>query len=138
MKRIKEKMDLFDLVLLGSSIVFLLVILFVFHPCGPKDDGSWMVCHWAGSVLIGLASVVVGGALLHCLPFGRGMKLGISLVLILVLILTCLVPGTLIDLCMMPGMYCRSVMRPGTIICSVLVMAVCMADIAVGFRRRKA
>ena len=30
------------------SVLFLMGILFVFHPCGPKEDGTWMSCHWAG------------------------------------------------------------------------------------------
>lgn len=46
-----------DILLMLSALAFLLGLLFVFFPCGAKEDGGWMSCHWAGQALKGVAAL---------------------------------------------------------------------------------
>ena len=57
-----------DILLPLLALAFFLGLLFVFGPCGTKEDGGWMTCHWAGQALRGLAGVLLVIALLHLLP----------------------------------------------------------------------
>ena len=64
MKKNSSKIGAGDIVLLVVSVFFLIGILTFFQACGPKDDGSWMTCHWAGQALTGLAAVLTVIALI--------------------------------------------------------------------------
>lgn len=117
-----------DILLAVLTLTFLLGLLFVFGPCGPKEDGSWMTCHWAGQALKGIAALELVLALLHLIPAPAQRKLGLDLALIGTAVLAVAVPGHLIGLCMMAQMRCRSVMTPAVIVFSVLVIAAALAD----------
>ncbi len=54
----KQKINGFDMILLALSVVLLLGVLTVLAPCGAKEDGSRMTCHWAGNAVAGAAAVL--------------------------------------------------------------------------------
>ena len=113
-----------DLLVLVLSGLFLIGILFVFHPCGPKEDGTWMSCHCAGvavAVCAGLMTVL--SALRLALPSPKSRIL-LSILTILISIAAAVIPGNVIGLCMMADMRCRAVMRPAVIVFSVLTVLV--------------
>ena len=126
-----------DLLLLVFSAVELAGVRTFFAPCGPKEDGSWMSCHWAGQAVTGAAVVLVVLALIHLAVRSPEMKLGLDVGLLAAAVYTALVPGRLIGLCMMPDMRCHQLMTPGVTVCSVLVLAAAVADAALIGRKGK-
>lgn len=138
MKNKAFKIGVTDIILLAVSLLFLLGIFFVFGPCGPKDDGSWMTCHWAGNAVKGLAAVLTVIAVIHfVVPDGK-IKAGLSMAAIPVALLALLVPDRLIHMCMMDSMRCHAVMAPSVIVFSLLVIAAAGADIFRQIKSNKA
>ena len=125
-----------DYILPVFAFVLLLGLFFAFGPCGPREDGGWMTCHWAGQALKGIAELELVLSLLHLIPAPDQRKIGLDLALIGTSVLALCVPGHLIGLCMMADMRCRSVMTPAVTVLSVLLIAVCVADLLT--RRKKA
>ena len=131
----KQKINALDVILLALSAALLLGVLTVFAPCGAKEDGSWMTCHWAGNADAGAAAVLTALAAMRLLMKDRKTRLGLSAAMIPTALLAALIPGRLIALCMMPSMRCRAVMSPAVTVLSVLIIAIAAMDVA--FRRRK-
>ena len=124
-----------DILLPLLALAFFLGLLFVFGPCGPKEDGGWMTCHWAGQALRGLAGALLVIALLHLLPGRAELKMGLDLATLPLSVLALLLPGRLIGLCTMASMQCRSIMRPAVTVFAVLLIIVSALDLLM--RRKK-
>ena len=123
-----KKITFFDVAFILLSVLLCFGTFFVFHPCGPKDDGSWMVCHWAGNVIVALGAAFSAASLARFfLP--KSIKIGISVSFIPFSIITLLVPGVLVKMCMMHDMRCWSVMKPAVVIISVFIIITSIADI---------
>ena len=120
----------------GLSLAFFLGLLVVFTPCGPKEDGGWMSCHWAGQALKGLAAAMLLIELLHLLPGRAELKMGLDLALLPLSLLSLLLPGRLIGLCMMASMHCRSVMAPAVTVFSVLILLIAGLDLLLQRNKR--
>ena len=118
-----------DILLPLLALAFFLGLLFVFGPCGPKEDGGWMTCHWAGQALRGLAGALLVIALLHLLPGRAELKMGLDLATLPLSVLALLLPGRLIGLCTMASMQCRSIMRPAVTVFAVLLIIVSALDL---------
>lgn len=129
MERQQNGSNITALVLTVCSVIFLAGMQTVFAPCGPKEDGSWMTCHWAGMAVTGLSVVMVVTALAHFVFKDRGIRTGLSLAMIPAAVLSALIPGVLIRLCMMDTMRCHTHTRPGAIVCALLVIIAAVADI---------
>ena len=54
-----------DVLLAVFSVAYLVGVRTVFLPCGPKEDGSWMNCHWAGQAVTGVAVCLVILSIAH-------------------------------------------------------------------------
>ena len=128
MEKKKRKTGAGDILLLFFSVVYLVGVLSIFAPCGPKEDGSWMTCHWAGQAVAGLAAVLVLIALAHLFLADAKIKIGLDIAAVPVSLLATLLPGGLIHLCMMHTMRCRSVMRPAAAVMSGLVIGTAIYD----------
>ena len=129
MKQKKNRIGAGDIALAVVSVVFLVGICSFFGACGPKEDGSFMTCHWANQALIGLAAVLTVLAAAHlCIPDAK-IKMGLDIAVIPVALLAAILPGNLIHLCMMSTMRCRAVMRPAVILVSVVTIIVAVADL---------
>ena len=116
-----------DFILLLLSLFFLLGIIFIFHPCGPKEDGSWMFCHWSGQMEILFASIFVLLSIIRFF-FSEKAKAALSLSFIPLSIAAALVPGKIIPLCMMKDMRCHAVMRPAVIVLSAVIALISLTD----------
>ena len=123
------KVSVGDIILLAISVIYLIGILTFFGPCGPKDDGSWMTCHWAGQAVTGLAAVLTIIAVIHILVPNAKIKTGLDIAVIPVALLAAIIPGNLINLCMMDTMRCHSIMRPAVIVMSILVIAAAVFNV---------
>jgi len=125
-----------DFVLPILALCLLLGLLFVFNPCGPKEDGGWMTCHWAGQALRGIAALELALSLLHLIPAPNERKRGLDMALIGTAVLAVCVPGHLINLCMMADMRCRSVMTPAVTVLSGLLIVAALADLLLRRERK--
>ena len=89
--------------------------------CGPKEDGSWMMCHYVQNVLLLLGGCLV---LLHTLAlvFSETTHIAGGILLAGVLLFVCciVVPDRVIHMCMMDTMRCHTVMQPGVLVISIL------------------
>ena len=132
----KNQVKALDIVFPVLSLVFLAGILTAFQPCGPRDDGSWMSCHWAGRAVTGVAGAMLVLSVLRL--FGeQGMKRGIDLALIVLSALAALFPGHLIGLCMMRDMRCHTLTAPFTAALSALTALAALFDLIVSIRKGK-
>ena len=118
-----------DFVLPILALCLLLGLFFVFGPCGIKEDGGWMTCHWAGQALRGIAALELALALLHLIPAPHERKIGLDMALIGTSVLAVCIPGYLVGLCMMADMRCRSVMTPAVTVLSGLLIVAALADL---------
>ena len=131
----KGKIGVSDIVLFVVSAFFLIGILTVFAPCGPKEDGSFMTCHWAGLSVAGNAAVLAALSILHMILPDRAVKTGVSLACIPVAVLAAMTPQYIIHMCMMDTMRCHAVMRPAAIVMSILVIAASIFDVVTQKRK---
>ena len=129
MKTKKIKFGISDIILLLLSIIFLVGILTFFKTCGPKNDGSWMTCHWAGNTVTGLADILTVISFLQLIIPDSKIKIGLSVSIIPISILAIFIPGTLINICMTNIMRCNAIMRPSVTIMSVLMIIFSIFDI---------
>lgn len=130
----KNQIKALDLVFPALSLVFLLGILTVFRPCGPREDGSWMSCHWAGRAVAGAAGAMLLLSLLRLLV-RPGARQGLDLALLVLAGLAILLPGHLIGLCMMHDMRCHTLTAPCTAVLSLLIAAAAAADLILSLRK---
>lgn len=135
MEKQKSRVGITDILLLAIGIVFLIGIKTFFKPCGPKDDGSWMSCHWAGNAVAAMAAVLVVIAVIHLIVADSKIKMGLACAMLPVAVVAALIPGHVIGLCMMDTMRCHAVMTPATILLAVVIAVVAVADIII-YRRK--
>ena len=126
-----RKINGFDAILFVLSAALFAGVLTVFAPCGAKEDGGWMTCHWAGNAVAGVAAVLTALAIMRLFVKDTKARLGLSAAMITAALLSALFPGRLISLCMMPSMRCRTVMSPAVTVLSILIIAAASIDIAV-------
>ena len=118
-----KKPTITDICLLLLSAALCLGSKLLFHACGPKEDGSWMSCHWAEqTVFLMSIGLTVVSAVRLCLS--RPAKAGAALAMSVMSVATALIPGIAIRLCMMDTMRCHAVMRPAVLIlCGLIAVA---------------
>jgi len=119
-----------DIVLLALALVLFIGLLTFLRPCGPKEDGGWMTCHWAGRALTGVSGTMLALALVRLFVCG-GVKLGLDIGTAALALLSICIPGHLIGLCMMDTMRCHAVMTPSVTVIAILTIAAAAIDIFV-------
>ena len=128
----KNKRSLaFGIILTVLSACDLIGMLTFLAPCGPKEDGSWMTCHWAGQALIALAILLAVFSVIHLVVPSPRTKQGLSLAILPTALVAAILPGNLISLCAMPSMHCHMVTRPGALVFGVLIALIALADLLV-------
>ncbi len=125
------------IVMLLLSALLLVGILTFFAPCGPKDDGSYMSCHWIGQETIGFAVALILISVIH-LIVPKDIKLGLGIAMIPVSLLAAVVPYALMGSCMMETMTCNALTKPAVAVVSVLVLITAVIDVIVLFKNRGA
>ncbi len=137
MDKNRSGIRIMDVIMAVLGIVFLLGIIFLFGPCGPKEDGSYMTCHWAGNAETGIASVLLILSLMQVFIKNKDIKTGISLSMIPVSLLGLFIPGRLINLCMMHDMACHLKMHPAVTVCTILFAVMSIINIVLLRRGEK-
>lgn len=93
------------------------------NTCGPKDDGSFMTCHYAGNVIKALSLVILIQAVLALINF-KNTRAGLNISNLLVSVVCLLVPGHLVATCMMNDMRCNLYTKPGVTVICIIIAAV--------------
>ena len=124
-----------DILLLVIGVVFVIGMFTAFGPCGPKDDGTWMSCHWAGQAVKGISVVLLVMAVIHAVLPNAQAKMGVAISEIPVAVLAAVIPGTVIDMCMMQDMTCWAVMRPAVIVMALLTIVAAVIDVLMQRKR---
>jgi len=137
MEKIMKKISLIDIILFVLSGILCFGTAFVFHACPAKDDGSWMLCHWAEHVVVALGAVLFFLSAFRIFMVDNKMKAGISVSFIPLSIATLLVPGVLVKLCMMASMRCHTIMRPSVIVLCILICALSLVDTIIRLKKEK-
>ncbi|MBQ7990846.1 MAG: DUF4418 family protein [Oscillospiraceae bacterium] len=130
-----RKISVTEVILCLLSVFFLIGSISIFNSCGPKEDGSFMLCHYANNVETGIAAVLSAISLIRIFLPDIKVKAGMAVSMIPVCVLGILIPGHLVPLCMMKEMRCHAVMAPAVTVCLVLVIAVSVIDLFVISRR---
>ena len=125
-----------DIILLILSALLCFGTKYLFHACNPKEDGSWMACHWAEQAVFGLGFLLLILSIVLVFVFKDGKtKSGIALSMEAAAALAAVTPNHLIRLCMMTDMRCHAVMKPAVMIISILII-ICGA-VAVTVHRKE-
>ncbi len=132
-----KKISIFDIILSVLSVVLFFGTIFIFHACPAKDDGTWMVCHWAEHGVIAFSVVLSIVSLIRFFIGDKKIKMGLSISIVPCAIFTALIPGVFINLCMMKNMRCHTVMRPAVIVLCVLITVSALVDLFIQFKNTK-
>lgn len=119
------------------SAVFLLAMLTILKPCGPKDDGTFMHCHEAGTALCVLSCVMLLFSLAAVFLKNSALRIVCDIIAAASAVAAMILPGNVISLCMAADMRCRSVMRPGAIAFSALILLICVFSVIGEIRAKK-
>lgn len=125
-----------DFVYAVLNIMFFLGSVFVFHACGPKDDGSWMTCHYAGNVISMLSLVLALISIVNIFAAAE-IKAGLFIASLMIAIGTLFVPGTLVRLCSMAQMRCNIITKPCTTAFSIAIALCALVNLIFIFLKAK-
>ncbi len=129
MKEKKINITVTDIVLLLITAAYLILLQTVFKECGPKDDGSFMACHWAGRAIFAFGIVLTVSSVAHTLLPSKDTKLGLSISILVTSIVAFFIPGTLIKICGMETMKCHTHTKPANTVFAILTAVAALADI---------
>lgn len=124
---------------INDILVFLLSILlfagpqFIFPACGPKTDGSWMICHRPHVIVTGIGAVLTLLGILRLFCSLKYKRL-LSLLTLVMALVAMVMPGHLFPLCRMATMPCHAVFKPGVLFTGILLVLAAGLDLIIGRR----
>ena len=130
-----KKVRIMDFFVLAFALLLGFGIVFFFGACGPKEDGSWMACHWAERAVLVLGILCSLLALLKLFCANDGVKLGLSVAIFCISLAAFFVPGRIFSLCKNIQMRCHLLMKPSVLVVTVLLCLFCLLDIIFLFRK---
>lgn len=124
-----KKALVFDIIFILLSVFFTLGSAFFFTACGAKEDGTFMICHWAWIAVVSIAAVLAVQSVLRLFFKSSEAKRGISAAMLPLAVLAAIVPKTLINLCMMDNMHCHTMLRPFALVMGISIAVFSLVDI---------
>ncbi|MBQ7564995.1 MAG: DUF4418 family protein [Lachnospiraceae bacterium] len=119
----KDRSFITGIALIAETLLLTIGTKTFLSPCKePKEDGSWMYCHYAGTVVFGLAAAMLVMSVLFLLEKNSEAKKGVALSMLPCTILAVLIPQRVIPLCMMETMRCHTVFKPAVWILGILIL----------------
>lgn len=128
---------IFGLLLTALSVLLFSGLLTFLQPCGAKDDGSFMTCHWMGNAAAGASALLCVISCLRTFIPGKDTKKGLSLALTAASVFTALIPNGLIGTCMMETMQCNSVTKPAVTCFAAAIALLAAVDTVILFKDKK-
>ena len=129
MKKNNVLQNIVGIVLLVITVMLFVGSLTFLKTCCPKEDGSWMTCHWAGQAIVGVSCFLLVLALANLIMKNRRGKIGVSVGILANAVLAILIPGRLIDTCMMSDMHCNAITKPSVTVFGVVIIIVTIVNI---------
>lgn len=123
------KKNVVNIILLFLGIFLTVGVKLFFAPCGQKEDGSYMTCHWAGEMVFAIGIVLSILAALSIVVKNAAAKSAFSIAILCTAVLTAFVPKHIISLCMMADMKCRSVMQPAVMVTSIIIAVLSIVNV---------
>ncbi len=120
-----------DILLILSSVFFAVGTGFLFTACGPKEDGSFMACHWAWLAVLSIAVVLAVQSVLRLFFRSSEAKKGLSAAMLPTAVLAAVIPGNIINLCMMNTMHCHTTMKPFALVMGIVIAVLSAVDIII-------
>ena len=119
------------------SLLLFLGSFTVFAACGIKEDGSWMRCHSAQTMVTIFAAVLSACLLLQAFTRQKALRVVLNGIGIAGSAIIFLLPGKLMPMCMMHTMRCYTLFRPFVRIMAVLVACACLIQVIRVTRERR-
>ena len=123
-----KKTQITEIIMIAAEAVLLIGNNTWFKVCGPKDDGSFMACHWAGRMVTACALLLLALSIAHFIFKDLKAKAAADLSVGLTALMTLLTPGMIINLCGMPEMMCRAHTQPWVIVLSAVIIVAAAFD----------
>ena len=120
------------------SLVLTIGVKTFFSACGPKEDGSFMTCHWAEQAVLAMGIALTAMSVILLIMGSSKAGFGAALSILAAAGMTVLIPGVMIDLCMMPQMHCHVAMRPAVIVLCALIIVTAAVHIFMQLRKKGA
>ncbi len=136
MKAKKRKNGVWDIALFVLTLFLFLGVTLLFGPCAPREDGTFMTCHWAGEAV---RAVSAGMAVLAALQMALREKtrLGIALSLCAMSAVCFFLPGGFISLCTMHSMTCQAVFNPAVKVISALIFVTGTSNVCLEWKKSR-
>ena len=115
------------------SLLLFLGSFTVFAACGIKEDGSWMRCHSAQTMVTIFAAVLSACLFLQ----QKALRVVLNGIRIADSAIIFLLPGKLMPMCMMHTMRCYTLFQPFVRIMAVLVACSCLIQVIQATRERR-
>ena len=119
------------------SLLLFLGSFTVFAACGIKEDGSWMRCHSAQTMVTIFAAVLSACLLLQAFTRQKALRVVLNGIGIAGSAIIFLLPGKLMPMCMMHTMHCYTLFQPFVRIMAVLVACSCLIQVIQATRERR-
>ena len=128
---------LFNLIPVGLTLLLTLGSCTVFAACGVKEDGSWMRCHSAQTLVTICAVALSAFLLLPAFIRQKTLKIVLNGIGIAGSAAIFLIPGKLMPMCMMRTMRCYTLFQPFVRIMAALIACCCIIQIIQAIRERR-
>ena len=119
------------------SLLLFLGSFTVFAACGIKEDGSWMRCRSAQTMVTIFAAVLSACLLLQAFTRQKALRVVLNGIGIAGSAIILLLPGKLMPMCMMHTMRCYTLFQPFVRIMAVLVACSCLIQVIQATRERR-
>lgn len=120
MKNLQYRIAL-PIIIEGS--LFSISIKTLFHACGPKDDGSFMKCHWSEQAVFAFTLAILFTGIVCLFLRSRDQARGLALSLLPIGALIILLSNKFIGICKMATMHCHTVFLPASTVIGIITLA---------------
>jgi len=119
-----------DIVIFLLSILLLAGPQFIFPACGPKADGSWMICHQPQVIVTGIGAVLTFSGVLRLFCSSKYKRL-LSLLTLVMAVVAMVMPGHVFPLCRLATMPCHAVFKPAVLFLGILLVLAAGLDLII-------
>ena len=109
-----EKGRVISLISSAAGLLLTVGSMTVFSACGPKEDGTLMICH---NAQIRVAMCGIGLAVLFAIAAfvkSKAIKLICDTAALVLSVVTFMMPGVLVQICHLSNMHCQVRLKPFT------------------------
>ena len=124
-----EKGRVISLISSAAGLLLAVGSMTVFSACGPKEDGTLMICH---NAQIRVAMCGIGLAVLFAIAAfvkSKAIKLICDTAALVLSVVTFMTPGVLVHICLLSNMHCQVMLKPFTRGSAIFIALLALWDI---------